>query len=465
MPPGAVGALLLALPTALGAPYRFGRSAALFFGKVPRESKTDPEQVLLFEGLVRPSIEDSVLRPFAEAAEAVDVLVHTWESAQPSITAQLRAPLERLRRSLGARGTGAVQIDKPLSEAELLARAPHWSPYAAHQVNGLLSMERAVRLASHYEHVHKKPYELMLLMRLDLYFFRPFSFASLEVGPFYMANWCLATGAESRLPEKGMLCRKLKPSLTQLRGGHTGGAVPDFYFLSSGANIKQVFGNITGLAGWQPRFYTPADAGPLTMDVAPRCGSSARASENVSIAQQRCCNNTPRSCQRPKNLHGVVLPILRGLKLQHTVRRYLWHHLDFVMCRTGKRGLTWDTIHCAERLGGLWLRPPPDTAAWRPVDPVMSHCPNKVAFCDCSGGRDTKGGRGSLCRGKRARKLSCPIGGVDGNDTYRLERVLAYWVHSRREPSPSVTSSAALRRAIALARHALAAANASRLGA
>eukprot|EP01062_Namystynia_karyoxenos_P025915 TRINITY_DN2029_c1_g1_i2.p1 TRINITY_DN2029_c1_g1~~TRINITY_DN2029_c1_g1_i2.p1 ORF type:complete len:459 (+),score=33.79 TRINITY_DN2029_c1_g1_i2:80-1456(+) len=454
----AMGAILWLFPTVLGAPYRFRRSAALFFGKVPRDLKNGPEDILLFEGLVRPSIEASVLRPFAVAAESVDVLVHTWESRDPSITARLRAPLGRMGRGINTQGTVAVRIDKPLSEEELRAKAPWWSPYHVAQVPGLLSMERAVGMASHYENkVHKEPYHLMLLMRLDLVFFRPFSFHSLEVGRFYIANWCLARGAERGAPERNIICRALVPFHRELRAS-IGGLVPDFYFLSSGANMKNVFGNITGLAG-SPRFFqtAPTLVGHIMLS---RCSKTVR---------RHCCKQSPRNCRRPINLHGAMLPLLRGWNLVGSVRRYLWHHLDFTFARSFQQGwqLTWETFHCAEH-GGGWLTPPTDTSSLPPVSPQRSYCPTEAAYCFCPAAlgapaglsdQDPKSGRRyGLCRGKGGGAEQC------SEEAYMLGKELAHHVHSREQPAPNVTSRV-LRKAIALARLALAAANASQQGA
>eukprot|EP01062_Namystynia_karyoxenos_P064658 TRINITY_DN5768_c0_g1_i1.p1 TRINITY_DN5768_c0_g1~~TRINITY_DN5768_c0_g1_i1.p1 ORF type:complete len:463 (+),score=37.64 TRINITY_DN5768_c0_g1_i1:66-1391(+) len=430
-----MGALLLLLPTVLGGPYRFGRSAALFYGKLPRDGKHKVESVLLFEGLVRPSIRASVLRPFAEAAASVDVLVHTWESSVPNLTAGLRAPLERMRHGVRTRGAGAVRIDKPMSDAELLAKAPFWCPRHVHQINGLVSMERVVHMASHFERAGKRPYDLMLLMRLDLYFFRPFSFASLDAGPFYMANWCDARGPVKR-PNRALECKPLVQRERELLAPQ--GMAPDFYFLSSGANMKKVFSNITGLAGRAPRYYRP---------------------EHGAV-----CGNE----RHPKTLHGAIIPVLRGLMLEHLVRRYLFHHLDFAFCRWPK--LTWETFRCAEQ-GGGWLAPPPDTSAWT-GKATRSFCPNDVMYCHCTAPRVPTSRRCYLgCRG-RHRSLcsngtngSRPLctGGDDDQERVPLgmAKFLEHYVYSHKQPRASVTSRT-LTMAIALARRLVRAGNASR---
>eukprot|EP01062_Namystynia_karyoxenos_P052962 TRINITY_DN4267_c1_g1_i1.p1 TRINITY_DN4267_c1_g1~~TRINITY_DN4267_c1_g1_i1.p1 ORF type:complete len:457 (+),score=59.64 TRINITY_DN4267_c1_g1_i1:101-1471(+) len=332
---------------------RFGRSAVVFFGKLPRETRSGRIDLMLFDKVIRGSIERSVLRDFSASAEVVDVFAHSWRETQAHANHLLRFTLEKLVRATGARARHHVHLDAPLSKRQLSSMMPWWNPNRLAQTHGLVSIERAVQFALHSSRKLGRPYDLILLMRLDLYFFRPFGFSHLTSGPFYVGNRCAAVGAEVRTG--GRICRQLR--LSECRG-----SVGDFYFLSSGRNMARVFGNFTNKVGRAPQYWSPVH------------------SPDSSSVQPDCWEDKDR---KPRNMHQTILPLLHGLGLSSSIRRHLYHGMDYEFARGG-RYLPVERLRCEQkRDGGGWLHRAPHTASL-PGGTKHSICPESAYFCTCS---------------------------------------------------------------------------------
>eukprot|EP01062_Namystynia_karyoxenos_P026901 TRINITY_DN20773_c0_g1_i1.p1 TRINITY_DN20773_c0_g1~~TRINITY_DN20773_c0_g1_i1.p1 ORF type:complete len:418 (+),score=94.49 TRINITY_DN20773_c0_g1_i1:69-1256(+) len=392
-------ALGLLAAAALGAHHRFGRSAAVFHGKLPRDEKVGDIDVMLFDQIIRPSLERSVLRFFSASAELVDVFIHSWREKQRNVTRLVNSQLQKLADSTGARARRLVRLDEPLSSAALRDMVPWWNHHYTQRLHGFMSLERGAAMALDAARQLGRPYDLILMMRLDLYFFRPFTFSALRVGPFYMSNRCHAIGPEVRTGPR--ICRELRLQECQQ-------SVGDFWFLSSGEKIGKVFGNFTRKVGRPPKFYTPEPP------------------PDNSSGQPYCWN--PKFL-KPVSLHQVVLPLLEGLGLTSSIRRHLYHGMDYEFARKGY--LSPDRIRC-ERDHGGWLPNQPDTAS-STAGTKHSICPHSFSYCVCS--EDQVRETNFFCC-SRGRGRQCPVRGnyshVQCRRPKRPSPSMSQWLRQRK---------------------------------
>lgn len=144
----------------------------------------------------------------------------------------------------------------------------------------MCSFWRGLRLKNHVEQTGGFRYEWVIIMRPDIYFFRPFDLGELNKDLFYVANWCHATGkpiVEDEWPVGAVGCRTLQTHSLDRFG------IPDFWFAASSANMDAVFGH-------RP-VYPKGPAGS---------GS-----------------------------HGFILNVIQFNGMGLRIGRYLYHHLDY----------------------------------------------------------------------------------------------------------------------------------------
>lgn len=144
----------------------------------------------------------------------------------------------------------------------------------------MCSFWRGLRLKNQVEQAGGFRYEWVIIMRPDIYFFRPFDLGELNKDLFYVANWCHATGkpiVEDEWPVGAVGCRTLQTHSLDRFG------IPDFWFAASSANMDAVFGH-------RP-VYPKGPAG--------------------------------------SGLHGFILNVIQFNGMGLRIGRYLYHHLDY----------------------------------------------------------------------------------------------------------------------------------------
>ena len=170
----------------------------------------------------RPYIEEHVLEFNAARGWRLDAFMHTWN-------AQLQPQLEALLAPLTNASYGPQLLHGQLVSGSMEA-----------------SIELALALvAAHTEGARAgRPYDRLLLLRLDSIFYKGFDLDALVEGDaFYVASWCKAHMAGPAVPREdwppGVLkCWQLTPYWADLEG------VPDFWFAGGQAPVMKAFDHL-----------------------------------------------------------------------------------------------------------------------------------------------------------------------------------------------------------------------------
>ena len=153
------------------------------------------------------------------------------------------------------------------------------------------SIEAGLKLRKEYEEKHSINYDWVFVVRHDIMFRNDFELDRLNPDLFYVANWCLGTGKESKtLTSAGLLtCHKLERFEHDYKDG-----VADFWFLANSSNMDKVFMN-------------------LEQDY----------ENGVFVSTESCCNHA--------KLGGRIFGMHDRNELQ--IGRYKAHHYDFDLYR------------------------------------------------------------------------------------------------------------------------------------
>lgn len=169
----------------------------------------------------RPYIEENVLGYNRARGWRVDAFMHTWNDG---LEAELRALLAPL-----ANATFGPQLLR------------------GKEVTG--SMEASIDLALQLVEGHcrtargGRPYDRLLVLRLDSIFYRGFELDALVEGDaVYVGSWCKANSVDplprEQWPPGVLECWRLKPYWADLEG------VPDFWFAGGQAPLVKAFGHL-----------------------------------------------------------------------------------------------------------------------------------------------------------------------------------------------------------------------------
>lgn len=233
--------------------------ALVFFGFFPRDFGTGscPDDFTSVEQLALPNLRQQVVEPSLADGYNVTVVGHTWSNSKCSEerkthrynAADVRAAVER------AFPHPRVHVGEFAWEDEAIPGCRNALGCWPNVIGPLLSMGRALRLLPNTTLVSYQ----VLLLRWDINFFTPFSFAQLDPGIFYRANWCRATGPVVHAPS-GQTCHELAPFMNCgcvnqpvclppkcaqnhcVAGPSDGYGLPDFWFAGRHSALQAVFG-------------------------------------------------------------------------------------------------------------------------------------------------------------------------------------------------------------------------------
>ena len=245
--------------------------AVCFFGLLPRlrkttsDSVTPEDAVKLFREWVVPSYRANIEQ--ANKDSRIDVFVHNSEPRRAT------AILEELKPRAAAFGLDGMPYNVSAPGDGRWSRGCSPMMYA--------SIERVLMLKRAAEMERGAAYDLVLLSRTDIIWFRSFNFDFLNSSLFYFAHWCKAKWtAEPGRTE----CRRMRESGSE--------GTPDFWFAGGSHVIDRVFVGFTS-------------------DY-----EAAKFSRTISASN-----------------HGMTAGRLKSLGLWNRVGRYLRHEFDVTLLR------------------------------------------------------------------------------------------------------------------------------------
>ena len=241
--------------------------AVCFFGMLARYDDSRGAHftnLWLTEHVAFASVRERILVP--NTACATDVFVHSWHPQHAEFVRRVLRP-----------------------------RLDEFGMRADQRTGMFLSIERVLELRRRAEQERGAAYVWVLLTRPDVVWMADLRFASLSPSLLYVANWCKADAARTRV-EGDRSCRSLRvfaPTTHQLDG------VPDYFFAGSPTLLDRVFIGLA--AGLERGSFAPA--------------------------RRSCCN------------HAIVAGRLKALRLWGSLGRVLWHHMDVENIRVPKYDL------------------------------------------------------------------------------------------------------------------------------
>lgn len=219
--------------------------AGVWSGKAAEQVKLSPRAVI---GAAESHIMH-VIKPAEAAGWTVRVFAHSWAGAGSPIAYAVDTAYEKggdigLSLAAGARGGSGDHGNRNESWLGGSLHEPYGELTSERVTSMLLSMTASLRLARRYAELCHSPFDLALLLRHDLFFFRPFHIYDIEPKALTLAEWCTWKAApKKRKPEyvnrnsKWAHCGKF----TSARNG-TG--VMDLFFAASPQLLEFIFGSL-----------------------------------------------------------------------------------------------------------------------------------------------------------------------------------------------------------------------------
>lgn len=164
-----------------------------------------------------------------------DVFVHSWSFDSAEKINKFYSPVVSLvERQANVSFPWSFPFNRPKSEIVKLLAAPHrakdklrdWKLEAFRSRSRWLSCKKSIELMRNYESKHGFEYDAVLLTRLDVGFFKPFTFLDLDLNKFWASNWNNAP------QQKG-------DQYCDFENLNTNFGFLDFWFLSNSSSMKR----------------------------------------------------------------------------------------------------------------------------------------------------------------------------------------------------------------------------------